>query len=101
MIIDDVFIANRLISLKHSAERRKLRFEVTFGKLKRELNRKRCYYTGVLIDDTKPPHHISIDRKDNDKGYTDDNIVGCTVMANQFKANLTIDQIGKLYDKIK
>jgi len=101
MIIDDIYVANKLVALKKSADQRKLRFGVTFAKLKRELNRKRCYYTGIVIDHSKPPSHISIDRIDNDKGYTDDNIVGCSVAANQFKANLTIEEIGKLYEKIK
>jgi hypothetical protein len=101
MLIDDLYVARKLISLEESAVRRRLRFSVSFTKLKRELKRKRCYYTGIEIDYNKPTNHISIDRIDNDKGYTDDNIVGCANSVNGFKANLTIEEIGKLYNKIK
>ena len=101
MVIDDLYVARKLISLESGAVRRKLRFSVSFAKLKRELTRKRCYYTGVEINHDLPPNHISIDRIDNDKGYTDENIVGCANSVNLLKANLTVEEIGKLYNKIK
>lgn len=96
--MDDIQIAKKLINLQHSARDRKIKFNVSFRKMKQLMSRKTCYYTGERFTETIIR---SIDRVDNDRGYLDDNIVVCTVKINGIKDNLTLNQIDSLNNKIK
>ena len=95
--MNDIIIARKLISIKDSANKRKIPFNMSFSKVKQLMTRKTCYYTGVKFDG----HYVrSFDRVDNNLGYIDTNVVACTVQINGFKANLTIKAINMLTKKI-
>lgn len=101
--LTDLFVANKLHMLAQSAQARNLEFNVSFRKLKRVLETKKCYFTGALLDrkdgsDTQ----LSIDRLDNTKGYIDSNIVACARKFNQnVKQNLSIEDIKILHKGLK
>jgi hypothetical protein len=58
---------------------------------------KRCYYTGERFDEENT---LTFDRVDNNKGYTDDNVVACSRSFNELKKNLTVDEITLMYKKV-
>ena len=101
--LTDLEVASKLVTLALSAKNRSKEFNISFNKMKRVLNSKKCYYTGVPIvfkSDSVGNHDhnkLTIDRIDNDKGYVDDNIVACSHAFNQVKGNLTVSQIKSLY----
>ena len=60
-----------------------------------------CFYTGIPLNFIKSPEHIrgnqvSVDRIDNSKGYSRDNIIFCSSKANFMKASVTIDMCRKI-----
>ena len=60
-----------------------------------------CFYTGIPINFIKSPEHIrgnqvSVDRIDNSKGYSRNNIIFCSSKANFMKASVTIDMCRKI-----
>ena len=100
----DENVARKLLTIKENAEHRGIVFNLSFAKLKREMHRKKCYFTGRKFSYIERGGNtqdvLSIDRLDNDKGYTDSNIVACTSTVNAFKANLTIDEIKLMAKKL-
>ena len=62
----------------------------------------RCYYSGVRmsLDPTEQINLLSVDRKDNSKGYIKDNIVLCTYIFNSFKFNFTHEQVVKFTNEM-
>lgn len=93
----DITVAKKLVSIEDSATKRGIKFNLSFRKCKRLLMTKKCYYTGAEFEDGD---YLTFDRVDNDKGYTDDNVVACSKSFNEIKKNLTIDQINLLYRKV-
>jgi hypothetical protein len=99
-----------IISYKGSAKRRGYNYKLT-EKQFMELTQKDCYYCGAKpnnIQKTKGCNgnyiHNGIDRIDNTKDYTIDNVVPCCKICNQAKHTLTMqefkDWIKKVYSNI-
>lgn len=100
--IDDLFVAKKLVMLSASANKRGLEFSISFSKLKKVLNTKKCYFTGVLLNRiTDDDHQLSIDRVDNNVGYIDSNIVACGSAFNKRKGSLTVEEIKYIYNALK
>ena len=95
---------------KRHAKDRELEWSLTEEQVV-ELTKQDCYYCGVK------PNNISksaiyngsytyngLDRVDNNKGYTIDNVVPCCKKCNTIKGNLTLQEfkelINKIYNKI-
>jgi len=66
-------------SIKSAAKYRKLLFELDYDYYENKLWGKPCHYCGCEIEIT------GLDRKDNDKGYTNDNVVPCCIYCNNSK----------------
>lgn len=68
-----------------------------------------CFYTGetlhLMNGKGRLPTGLSIDRVDNSKGYTVDNVVLCTSRFNTIKSNMSLEEIKKwmptIYEKIE
>ena len=99
--VSDEEIAVKYLALKNSAKDRNIEFGLTLSKLTKLMRQSRCYYSNVLFIDGDPIYSRSIDRVDNNKGYTDSNTVACTIKLNQKKGNLTIEEIELLYKGIQ
>ncbi len=96
--LTDVQIASKLVSKQHSSKSRGIEFDLSFKEMKKVLTAKKCYITGVALNNVEnDPHKLTIDRIDNDKGYVDGNVVACSYEMNSLKSNLTVKQIQQLY----
>lgn len=85
----DVVVAKKYLGKRANARDRGIEFTLTFADMKRLLQRKRCYYTGVeLLDDVDDNHRQkrTIERLDASKGYTKENCVAACMAANSLKA---------------
>jgi phage FluMu protein Com len=73
----------RLRTMRKNAELRGLSFALTIEDIKTHQDRQknRCWYTG------KPMKCPSVDRIDNDRGYSPDNIIMCENSINIFRGN--------------
>ncbi|MED5076394.1 hypothetical protein P9851_03575 [Geobacillus stearothermophilus] len=65
----------------------------------------KCFYTGIQMEIPQQEHDnndysVSIDRLDNTKGYTPDNIVLCCNIVNRMKNALSYEKFIELCDKI-
>jgi hypothetical protein len=98
--IEDIDIAQKMMQLKQSAASRNLDFSLSFRTVKFLLTQKKCYYTGVVFEETGP-NVRSIDRVDSSKGYLDGNVVACTVDINAKKSNLSVNEIEQLLKGIR
>jgi hypothetical protein len=100
--LNDVQVASKLLYIHRSAKKRDIEFDLSFAKTKRLMKTKKCYFTGVELnfipDDD---NQISFDRVDNEKGYTDDNLVACSRAFNSKKNDLTVEDIKNLYNGLK
>lgn len=79
-------VTGKRYHLMKSAAERKKEFNLSYTDVKRLVQRKTCYYTGIpfsTID--KSPFNRTIDRVDNSKGYVKGNVVSCCDFVNQFK----------------
>lgn len=66
-------------------------FDFKYIKELYKIQNKKCYWFDIEIAPSKIPRHPlkpSIDRLDNNKGYTKDNIVLCSLMANLARNSL-------------
>ena len=97
--LTDIEIAKKMINIHQSAMDRKIEFNLSFDYVKRMLEYKNCYYTGVAFTE-EGPNARSFDRVDSDKGYIEGNVVACTIDINGKKSNLSIDEITCLYNKL-
>lgn len=81
-----------------SANKRGLEFNLSHKKLRELLLKTHCEITGKLLSNKQNSHYLrTIDRKDNRKGYTDDNVVVCTRRINSLKGSLLPEDIELLY----
>lgn len=96
--ITDAQLVQKWTSLRQSAKSRNIKFTISLNKLRRLMNQKTCFFTKVAfgIGDSA----MSIDRIDTNAGYSDDNVVACTIKINSLKANLTEEVITQLYKGI-
>ena len=83
--------------LQHGVKKRNLPLELTEAEVK-ELIRNRCYYCGAEpVDDAYSKKYNGefarngIDRVDNNKGYTLDNVVPCCKHCNQAKHTRSLE----------
>ena len=97
---DDLIVAKKLLQLKQSADSRNIEFDLSFYTVRRLLSAKKCYYTGLIFEETGP-HARSIDRVDSSLGYLEGNVVACTVDINTKKANISVEEIHQISRKIK
>lgn len=96
--ITDYEVAKKLCNLHDSAKDRQIPFGLSYKRVKQMLQADRCYFTGILFDDTK--NIRSIDRVEAKDGYFDHNTVPCVEWFNRRKANLTVTDIEMLYEGV-
>lgn len=88
-------LSKRLYILK-SANSRGLDFNLTDANIRKLLNTKVCYYTGVTFNENNDPLNIrTFERVDDTKGYVQGNVVVVTLRANRIK-NLLVEQDNEL-----
>ena len=88
-------LSKRLHILK-SANSRGLEFNLTDANIRKLLNTKMCYYTGVAFNENNDPLNIiTFERVDDTKGYVQGNVVAVTLRANRIK-NLLVEQDNEL-----
>ena len=83
---------------RNSAKKRKLKWELTEEQFA-EITQRDCYYCGAKPNNINKFNNCNgvyiyngIDRVDNNKGYTIDNIVPCCRQCNQAKSNYTTEE---------
>ena len=100
--VTDLQVAQKLISIKSSADNRGIEFDLSLKKVRKLMNTKKCYISGSVLNRTQgDPNQLTFDRLDNSKGYTDDNVVACSLRMNRLKDSLTIEDITMLYMAIQ
>lgn len=95
--MEDITVARKLVSVEDSATKRGIDFNLSFKRCKQLLTTRNCYYTGKPFTDRD---FLTFDRVDNNKGYTDENVVACSKSFNEAKKNLTVKQITLMYKKV-
>lgn len=96
--VSDIEVAKKMVSIKTSADNRGIEFDMSLRRVRQLLNTKKCFITGVDLNRTHgDENQLTFDRLDNSKGYTDDNVVACSLRMNRLKDSLTIDDIMMLY----
>jgi hypothetical protein len=101
-MLTDSDVAKKLLAIQHSAITRNIDFNLSFKRMKQLMNAKRCFYSGEVLNNiVGNPNQFTIDRIDASKGYTDNNVVQCSLRFNQIKSNLTINEIGMMVKKLK
>ena len=90
----DEYVAKKYLQLKASATKRNKEFDLTLAVVRKLVKTKKCYYTGMPVasyEDYTHPNQLTIDRVDATLGYTKDNVVVCSHLANQFKNKIEHD----------
>ena len=96
--VSDLEVAKKLVAIKTSADSRGIEFNMSLKRVRQLLNTKKCFISGVKLNRIQQdPNQLTFDRLDNTKGYTDDNVVACSLRVNRLKDSLTIDDITMLY----
>ena len=92
--MNDYFIAKKYISMKESAEKRGITFDLPLQSLINIMKANKCFYTGVLLNDIEnDPNKRTIDRIDNSKGYIKGNVAACSLSFNQRKGCITKEDV--------
>jgi hypothetical protein len=100
--VSDLDIAKKLVAIKTSADSRGLEFDLSLKRVRQLLNTKKCFISGERLNRIQQdPNQLTFDRLDNTKGYTDDNVVACSLRINRLKDSLTINDITMLYMAIQ
>ena len=91
------FFANKWKSLLGSANKRRIEMSITLEELREQFFKQesKCYYTGKILSlskSLKKSETPSVDRIDNTKGYTKENIVFCLNVINSMKSDQTLDE---------
>ena len=96
--VTDQDVALKWANLKSSANDRGIEFSLSLRRVKQLLQAKSCYYTRIsFTPEAKQPTSKTIDRVDNNVGYTDENTVVCCFRINSMKGSMTIAQIEAVY----
>jgi predicted SprT family Zn-dependent metalloprotease len=83
-------VGHRYWKLKQGAKERGLEWKITLDEIK-NLGTS-CHYTGMdLTFEIGKPNTFSVDRIDNSRGYTIDNVVPCAVIVNRMKSDLDVE----------
>lgn len=99
---EDGKLRKLLYTLKSRAKARGLDFDLEIEDLKNYP--KVCPVLGIeikLFADRNDPHCLSIDRFDNNKGYTKDNIRMISLRANFLKRDATVEELEKVCQYMK
>ena len=89
------FIHNKVQAAKHRAMRKEIEFNLTDEIVEDILKQQggKCYFTGVVLTfGTHDWNSLSIDRLNNDLGYTKENIVLVTRFVNSSKNTQTNEE---------
>jgi hypothetical protein len=87
----DAFAARKYAVKFQNAAKRGIDFDLSFTDMKKLLKQKKCFYTGVDLvfgedeNGNTQPNQWTLDRVDNNIGYTKQNTVVCSHIANQWK----------------
>lgn len=99
--MDDYEVVKKYMNLRNSAVARGIMFDLNFVSVKNLLKAKKCYYTGVKLNDVPGhPHQRTVDRVDNSKGYVKGNVVACANYFNGKKGDLAVEEIKLLARKV-
>ena len=100
--ITDLDVAYKMVQINRSAKKRNIKFGMSLSKVKALLKTKKCFYTGVEMNHIhEDVNQLTFDRVDNEKGYTDDNVVACCRIINMRKTDLKISEIELIYKALK
>lgn len=110
--VNEKAISSKKSSLKTSARKRNLEFNLSDDDIRILLERKTCYYTGSRFSSENRKYSKTIDRIDNSKGYVTGNVVACTHGANSLKnvllevqgegsCSVTLKQLAKMNAKLQ
>jgi hypothetical protein len=100
--ISDLDVAKKMVAIKMSADNRGIEFDLSLKRVRQLLNTKKCFISGERLNRIQQdPNQLTFDRLDNTKGYTNDNVVACSLRINRLKDSLTIDDITMLYMAIQ
>ena len=104
-------VLSKRLSILKSANSRGLEFNLTDANVRKLLNTKVCYYTGVPFNENDDPLNIrTFEMVDDTKGYVQGNVVVVTLRANRIKnllveqnndLNIGIEQFIKMAEQIK
>jgi len=97
----EITIANSYVNKARSCKSRDVKFELTFAEYRKLYLTLKCIYTNKEL---RHDDNWSIDRIDNNEGYTRDNCVICDKELNGRKKDLTIhelEQILKVWNRRK
>ena len=87
-------LAIRYVRKLQSCKGRNIEFKLSLKRYKQLIITKRCFYTGVLMNDREhDPKQLTLDRIDASIGYTDGNTVACCLDINRKKKDLTVSEI--------
>jgi hypothetical protein len=96
-------------SLRKGAKNRNYEFSLSEARVK-ELNSKNCFYcnrppSSGINNETQKRHnglyvYTGIDRVDNSRGYTNDNVVPCCYLCNKAKGKLSKSEFMNLISEI-
>jgi hypothetical protein len=104
---EEKFFDEKLTRIKMSAKKRNISFcSMLSGKVLYEIWVKQkgvCYYSGVRmsLDKNEKLKLVSVDRKDSNLGYSEDNIVLCTYIFNSFKFSFSSEEIINFINELK
>jgi hypothetical protein len=101
-MVTDLEVAKKLVQIEKSATDRGFRFNLTLKTIRILLNTKKCFFTGVVLNDiVQHDCQRTFDRIDNNLGYIEGNVVVCSRKLNMKKGNLSILEIKQLYLGLK
>lgn len=90
-----------LIQAKYRAKKRGVEFDINLSDIEIP---KYCPVFGLKLETTKgrrKDNSYSLDRLDNKKGYVKGNVRVISWKANQYKGNMTIEEVEKLLNYMK
>lgn len=83
----DTYVSLKLLHKSIQCAQRGIEFALTFTDMKRLLQKKKCYYSGITLT-MEGKHSLSLDRIDDKKGYEPSNVVACSSYVNGLKNEL-------------
>jgi len=102
---DDIKLCQAYIRTVQGAKDRDIECTLSLKKFQQLKKITRCYYTNIKLICGEPAKaqadNWSIDRLDNNKGYTDNNVVVCSQRINAKKGSISIDEIKAIYKGLK
>lgn len=98
---EDIKVAIKLNYIFERAIKDQKEFSLSFKRLKFLTRLTKCQITGIeFVNTVNHPYSLSIDRLDNNIGYTDENSIACIKDINNKKSNLSIQDIEDIYNLV-